>query len=642
MNDHKDFILVCISESKSNSIVIREAYELSLKENSKLIALYVSDKDKFQLKKDKGFLHENINLAERFGARVEIIYDDDVATQIINFAKLYKVKKIVIGKNQDDNKLFSLNKSIYDQVIKKSDRIDIYAISTNDKVVFNRFNEKNKFIINSIIGILILLFCTLFGYLFYYYGYSDSNIIMIYILGVFFIALITYDELISLISSIICVLAFNYYFTQPTLSLSVYNHDYIMTFIVLLFVSFSTSRLASHIRKNAENSSNMIYITKLLLETNQLLQTKISKDEIIETGCNQLSNLLKRNIIYYDLKNGNIQKPLVFKATEDSECNEEDYLEEEEIVKWVFMNNKNAGATTDYLPDAKFLYYSIRYNTNVYGVVGICLGKDRLDSVENKILLAILGDISLALEKEKILEDKNEANLKIKDEQLKTNLLRSISHDLRTPLTTIYGNSDILINNYSNLTDSMKLDLYKDIYDDSQWLLNLIENLLSVTRVEDGKTKLKIEPQMVEEVIDESLKHVNRDIKNHKIKIEIEDEYLMADMDVRLMIQVIINLIDNAIKYSDDGTYITIKAYKEDEKVVIKVMDNGQGIKDNDKEKIFQKFYSSNNKIIDSKRSIGLGLYLCKIIVDAHEGSIKVEDNKPKGSIFTITLKASN
>ena len=97
MNDHKDLILVCISESKSNSIVIREAYELSLKENSKLIALYVSDKDKFQLKKDKGFLQENINLAERFGARVEIIYDDDVATQIINFAKLYKVKKIVLS-----------------------------------------------------------------------------------------------------------------------------------------------------------------------------------------------------------------------------------------------------------------------------------------------------------------------------------------------------------------------------------------------------------------------------------------------------------------------------------------------------------------------------------------------------------------
>lgn len=635
----RDLILVCISESQSNSQVIKEANEIAQNEKAKLIALYVSDRDKFQKKKDNDYLQDNLSLAENMGAMVEIIYDDDIASQIVNFAKLYKVKKIVIGKNRNDFKLLSLNTSIYDQVVKKSDRIDIYAVPINDKVKTYGFKENKNISKDLLIAFIILAISTLIGYIFYDFGYSDANIIMIYILGVFFIAFVTYDELVSFISSVICVLAFNYCFTKPTLSLSVSNPEYIITFLVLLIVSFLTSKLASQIRKNAKNSSNMTYITKLLLETNQLLQTKISKHEIIETGCNQLSNLLNRNIVYYDIVDGEIQDPLIFK--DDFRDADKEFLKELEIVKWVFAKNKSAGAGTEYLPDAKYLYYAIRFNTSVYGVIGIHLGKDRLDSVENKILLAILGDMSLALEKEKILKDKNEANLRIKDEQLKTNLLRSISHDLRTPLTTIYGNSDILLNNSENLTETMKLGLYRDIYDDSQWLLNLIENLLSVTRVEEGKSKLKIEPQMVEEVIEEALKHVSRDKKNHNITVDIDDDYLMADMDVRLIIQVIINLVDNAIKYTFEGSSINIRAYQDANKVIIQVADNGKGIEDTDKKKIFQKFYSANNRIIDSKRSIGLGLYLCRIIVKAHGGEISVTDNIPSGSVFTMVLKAS-
>ncbi len=165
-------------------------------------------------------------------------------------------------------------------------------------------------------------------------------------------------------------------------------------------------------------------------------------------------------------------------------------------------------------------------------------------------------------------------------------------------------------------------------------------NILSITRVEEGRMKLKIEPQIVEEVIDEALKHINRDKRKHNINVDIEDEYLMANMDVRLIIQVIINLVDNAIKYTDEGSNILIKAFKKDENTIIQICDDGNGIRDNDKEKIFRKFYTSNDKISDNKRSIGLGLYLCKIIVEAHGGSIKVEDNKPKGAIFTFNLKA--
>lgn len=632
--------LVCLSPSPSNKKVIDEAYKLSENEGAKLVGLYVCPRRLTGDEKENKLLQENLDYAEKMGAMLEIIYADDVAGQIINFAKLHKIKRIILGKNIEEPNFYS-KKSICDQVLKASSKIDVYMVPVEGKFLirkFEKFDKDKSFFKDFLISILVLVAATLTGYLFSYLGFDESNVIMIYILGVFFIALITYNEYISMISSVLCVLAFNFYFTQPTMSLSFYNSSYLITFFVLLIVSFVTSRLASRIRKNAENSSKMIFVTELLLETNQLLQTKISKEEIIDTACSQLSSLLKRDIVYYDVEGEKLKEKKHFSAQNDLNMRNSD---EEEVAAWVLVNNKGAGAATRYLPSAKYQYFPLRIDTKVYGIVGIYLDKDRLDSVENKILLAILGDMSLALEKEKILKDKNEVALKVKDEQLKSNLLRSISHDLRTPLTTICGNSDILLHESNELSDQMKLSLYRDIYDDSQRLLNLIENLLSITKVEDGSMKLKMQAEMVEEVVDEALKHISRDKKNHKINFSLEDEYLMAKMDARLIIQVIINLIDNAIKYTKKDSTITIKAYKKDDYAFIEILDDGEGIRDEDKEKVFQKFYSvSKNKISDSRRSIGLGLYLCKIIVEAHGGKIWLEDNKPRGARFILSLKA--
>ncbi len=635
--EEKNTILVCISSSKSNSTVIKKANELSIKENAKLIALYISDKDSNNTSENS--LENNIDLAEKLGAMVEIIYSDDIANEIINFAKLYKVQKIVIGRNTNQKKI-KLRKSICDQVLEKSKKTDVYIVPVNEDIVISKPTKSKSSLKDYFISISVLILSTLLGLFFFSKKYDESNIIMIYILGNFIIALLTYNPFVSSLSSVISVLLFNFYFTEPRFSLQFYNKNYLVTFIVLFIVSFTTSRLASIIQKNSENSSNMIQITKVLLETNQLLQEKISKSEIIETSCMQLSNLLKREIVYYAIENNAISEPVSYTSEKSFENTNID-SNEKSTANFCFVTNKSCGASTRYISDSKYIYFPIRINTDVCGVLGIYLDKDRFNSVENKILLSIIGDMKLALEKEKIIRDKNEVALIAKNEELRANLLRSISHDLRTPLTTICGNSDILIHNSSNLTEDMKVNIYKDIYDDSIWLLNIIENLLYVTKIEDNNLKLKIEPQSVEEVIEEAVKHINRNKKNRKIHVDIKGDYLIADMDVRLIMQVIVNLLDNAIKYSDEQSDVYIEAYKDTDNVIIKVADNGYGIKDEDKDKVFQKFYTNSNTISDGKRSIGLGLYLCKVILKAHGGNITVTDNTPKGSVFIITLKSS-
>ena len=370
-------------------------------------------------------------------------------------------------------------------------------------------------------------------------------------------------------------------------------------------------------------------------------QSSYLENDVINSGCTILSKLLNRDIIYYPINNNELYDPTFIPAKKKSSI--EKYLTSNEkgVAQWVAIHNKHAGATTQYLPNSKCLYYAIRNNKIAYGVIGINLDNNRLTSIENRILLAILGEMTLSLNNIRSIKEKNEAILRVKNEQLRADLLRSISHDLRTPLTSIYGNADILLNDNNMLSDEKKKVLYGDIYDDALWLFNLVENLLSITKIEDGKMKLRIEPQMLEEVIETALKHVSRNKKYYQILINLKNEYLMADMDARLIIQVLINIIDNAIKYTPVGSLIEIIAYQKEKTVFVEIRDNGDGIPDEEKTNVFDKFYSLNKTVIDSKKSIGLGLSLCKSIIEAHGGTIFVTDNHPKGSIFTFTLPAT-
>ena len=245
-----------------------------------------------------------------------------------------------------------------------------------------------------------------------------------------------------------------------------------------------------------------------------------------------------------------------------------------------------------------------------------------------------------ALENERTAREKERAANLAKNEQLRANLLRSISHDLRTPLTSISGNASNLLSNGSSFDEETKNQLYQDIYDDSMWLISLVENLLSVTRLDEGRLNLNLTDDLVEDVITEAIAHVNRKSTEHSVTVQNMDDYLLARMDAKLMVQVIINIVDNAIKYTPKGSHIVIKSMKEDGKALISIADDGSGIPDEMKDRVFDMFYSGANSIADSRRSMGLGLSLCRSIVNAHGGTITLSDNVPHGAVFTIVLPA--
>ncbi|MCI6004700.1 MAG: DUF4118 domain-containing protein [Blautia sp.] len=483
----------------------------------------------------------------------------------------------------------------------------------------------------------ILIGATLLSLLFHQLGFTDANIIMVYILGVLLTSIATSHRVYSLVSSIASVFIFNYLFTVPRFSFAAYGTGYPVTFVVMFLTAFITGTFAIRYKEQARESAKIAHQTKVLFETDQLLTKAKDKEKILTVTAAQIVRLLNRNIVIFEAVDGKLSNLRSFQTKENREKSY-DITKEMATADWVLKNNHFAGATTDTFTDARFLYFALHVNDRVYGVVGIDVEDHPLDDSEHGILLSILGECALALENEKNAREKEAAAILAESEQLRANLLRTISHDLRTPLTSISGNASNLMSNGDRFDDETKQRLYADIYDDSMWLINLVENLLYATRIEEGRMILRTSTELLSDIVDEAVKYSRRKENSHNITVDCKDDMILVKADAKLIIQVIINLLDNAMKYTQPDSTIVITTCQAENMAEIVVTDDGPGISEEDKDKVFDKFYCGSNKIADSRRSLGLGLFLCKSIVEAHGGMISVEDNVPHGSIFRFTL----
>lgn len=638
-----EHILVCLSSAPSNAKIVRTAARMAAAFRGNFTALFVETPSFAGMgEEDKKRLRSNMRLAEQLGATIETVYGEDVPEQIAEFARLSGVSKIVVGRSSAKRRRIFGKPTLTERLADIAPNLDIHIIQDAAARGFYRAKRARKppslsiSLIDTVKSILILSLATLTGFVFSKLGFTEANIITVYILGVLITSVITKTRTYSLISSIVSVLVFNFFFTVPRFTFEAYDKGYPVTFAIMFIAALLTSSLAVKLKTQAKKSAQAAFRTKVLFDTNQLLQKARSDDEIITLTANQLIKLLDRDVVVFPVNGSELGEAHVFSAATGNN----DLISENEraVAAWVFRNNKHAGATTGTLGNAKCLYLSIRLGDTVYGVVGIHIDDIPLDSFENSVLLSILGECALALENSWNAREKEEAAVLAKNEQLRANLLRAISHDLRTPLTSISGNASNLLSNSAGFDEETKKQIYTDIYDDSMWLINLVENLLSVTRIEEGRMQLKLSTELMDEVITEALRHIDRKSVEHHITVESKDEFLLAKMDAKLIVQVIINIVDNAIKYTPAGSNIAIRTEKKNGFVAISIADNGPGIADEIKPRVFDMFFSGANQIADSRRSLGLGLSLCKSIITAHGGEISLRDNKPQGTIFYFTL----
>lgn len=617
-NNKTEHILVCISSSPSNPKVITAASEMAKVYNALFTALYI-ETSKTLTEDNKKRLYDNTQLAKQNGAKIVTVNGDDIPFQVSQYAKASRVTKIIVGRSGYKPSRFFTPPNFIDKLIGLTPDIEIYVIPDKAQKLYigQKHNEQFKLqkmpLKDALKSITVLIAVTLLSSIFRMLNIDEANIIMIYILAVVLIAYITDSKIFSIVSSLLSVIIFNFFFIIPYHSLEVYGSEYSVTFVIMFLVALFASSIAKKFKEQAELSSLKAYRTEVLLEMSQKLQQFGMKNEINEVTREQLKKLLNCNVDLFTNKN------------------------DEDIVNWVFDNNQQAGNTTENFSQSVNFYLPISNVNKVFAVVKI--EKNEISEFEKSLLIAMLRESALAYEKDAISQLKNELMIKNNQEELRSTLLRAISHDLRTPLTGISGYAELLLKNSSKITDNKKQEIYTDIYDDSIWLLNLVENLLSITRFDRNEITLKKESESVSDVISEALSHLGRKKDDFIVKTKIEDETLCAKMDGKLISQVIFNLVDNAMKYSPCNTTVTVGAKAVTDYIEISVEDEGNGIKDEDKEKIFDMFYTVNNSITDGRRGLGLGLALCKAVVEAHGGEIEIKDNSPKGTIFSFKLK---
>lgn len=645
----KEHILVCLSSSPSNERIVRMAEKMAQAFSGSLTALYVQTPGDADMNaEDTVRLQANMRLAQQLGAEIVTTHGEDVATQIAEYVRLSDVTKIVIGRSSVQRRHFWSEPTLTERLITLAPEVDIHIIP--DVEAYKNYRGKRLLTIRPafptawdlLLTIGILATATVIGWAFLRLGFANANIIMVYLLGVLLTSAFTSGYTCGVLSAFLSVILFNYFLTEPRLSLAAYGSKYPVTFAVMFTAALLTGTLAAKLKAHAQLSARDAYRTKLLFDMNRQLQKAETPDEVYQMTATQIQKLMQRDVLIYPAQGDALLVGNVYPADGSGPYSIPDTDQEQDVTQWVWQNRKRAGATTQNFPKAKRLYLAIRTGQQVFGVVGIPMEKQpQPDAFTSSVLFSILGECALALESLRNAEEKEKAAVLAKNEQLRANLLRSISHDLRTPLTSISGNADTLLHSYNVLDEPTRKQIFTDIYDDAQWLTGLVENLLSITKIADGSVKLRLSDQVVDDIVSEALRHIDRRSAEHHITVDCGDVPLLVRVDAGLIMQVLINLVNNAIKYTPAGSNIWVTAALREDAVEICVSDDGHGIPNELKERVFEMFFTGGNPIGDSRRSLGLGLTLCQAIIHAHHGEITLKDNSPHGCIFSFTVPLS-
>lgn len=644
-----EHVLVCISAAPSCPRIIRGAARMAAALRGPLSALYVETPASCDMDEaDRRRLLENMRLAQQMGAAVEQVAGEDIAFQIALFARTVGVTELVMGRSA--RSAWPGRRPLVDRLIACAPDLSIHIIP--DRRGPGRAGGAGR-VRRWARGVSgegasagqVVLTCALLGAAtaagacFRALGFDDASIISLYILSSLVCAVVTSGRMWPLLSSLASVALYNFFFVVPVGTLMAADRSYLVTFAIMLVAALVSSELTGRINRNARQSERITYRTRLLFETDKLMQRAEGTEAVIRIALEQLSRLLSRSVVFYPAQDGELGEARGMAP--DGRALDAAALSDFEraVASWVLANNKHAGATTDTLPEARGLYLAVRRADAVFGVVGILMEAEPLDAFENSIMLAIIGEAALALEGERRAREREEARVIAKNAQMRADLLRSLGHDLRTPLTTILGSASILCEDGGRLSPEHRLELAEAISSDARWLIDIVENLLTVTRLEDGGAHLNLTSELIEDILREAALHLSRRAAGHRIRVIPVEGILMARMDTDLVMQLLSNLIGNAIKYTPAGSAIELSARREGTKVRVLVADNGPGVPEEERERVFEQFHTiRDGGPVDSHRSLGLGLALCRSIVEAHGGTISVVGNEPHGAVFSFTL----
>jgi two-component system sensor histidine kinase KdpD len=636
-------IVVCISEDPRCAGLVRYAKRLADRLHGPWTALYIEGRRAVQLsEEERDRVADTLRLAETLGGEAVTLPagNRSIADDVIDYAHTQNVTQIIIGKSTRPRWFEMLHGSVVHDLVRRSGNISVHVIAGDQlpgqpipKKSLRTSEEKEAFELGPYFFATLAVVLALGAAELVNYWIGVENVDLVFLAAIVGIA-VRFGLLPSLFASVVSALCYNFFFLPPIYTLTIADPHNIAAFALFTLVAVIVSHVAARGRLQALTAQTRVRTVESLYSFSRKLAGTGTLDDVLWATAFQTAMMLQVRVVLLLPEKGMLRVKSGYPP--------EDMLDDADLAaaKWSFENNRAAGHGSDTLPGAKRLFLPMRTGRGAIGVIGIDSDKAGpwVTPDQRRLLDALADQGALAIERVQLVEDMDRVQRTAETERLRTALLTSISHDLKTPLASVLGSAGTLRDLGDKLTDSEKGDLLATVIEESERLNRFIANLLDMTRLESGAVTPKLAPHDVSEIIGSTLQRTTKILRNHSVRLDLATDVPMVSVDAVLFEQVLFNLLDNAAKYAASGTTVFIRTWGDRDSVVLQILDEGEGIPQDDLEHIFDKFYRVP-KADQIRPGTGLGLAISRGFVEAMHGTIIAANRSDRrGAVFTIRL----
>jgi two-component system, OmpR family, sensor histidine kinase KdpD len=626
-------VLVCVGATPYSTRLVRAAKRMADQLGAEWIAATVETPAHRRLPPEaRDAVVQTLRLAEQLGAQTITLTGATMSEALLAYARDGNVTKIVVGKPTRTRWQRFVFGSIVDALVQGSGDIDIYVISggredgTPVAPMRRRVLPTDWPAYGQAAGVVALAT----GVSWLLAPVSElSNIVMVYLLGIVIVAMRT-GRGPSLLAAVLSVAAFDFFFVPPYFTLAVTDARYLFTFLVMLIVGLVISSLTVRTRAQAEAAEHREQRTAALYAMSRELAGTRGLDDLVAIAVRHIAEVFRTQVVVLVPGSGATLTP-AGGGQFDLDANEL------AVGRWVYEHRQPAGLGTNTLPGSSALYVPLIGSTGAVGVLGVRPSDPHAMDVPERLhqLETFAAQTALALERARLATEAQEAEVRIETERLRNSLLSSVSHDLRTPLAAITGAVTTILDGGSRLEAATRQELLESVRDEAERLNRLVQNLLEMTRLESGAVQLRRELHPIEEVIGAALGRFASQFGTRRVTTRVPSDLPLVAIDDVLVEQVLVNLLDNTLKYTPPTSPIDIIATAGDRNVTVEIADHGPGLPPGEEGKVFDKFYRAH---AIGGRGAGLGLAICRGIVRAHGGRIWAQNLPGGGVAFLFTL----
>lgn len=622
-------LLACVGSGPNADKLVRGAHELATTLGVEWTAAHVDRPVSLALR-DTQRVSETLRLAEQLGAEIVRLSGEHAAYEILRYARERDVGKVLVGRSLQPRWARLLRPSFLENLLAGDPAVDVYVVSNGSRGEAALIRIRRRFDWRAMAAAAVATALTTAFVLTAFGQTHVSDAVMLYLLCVVLVSL-RFGQGAALLTVLFSVVALDLLFIEPYFSFTVADPRDGVTLAVMFVVALVIASLTKRVRDQAETARNREVRTAVLYAMSRELAGTTGIELMLRIAARHMHDAFECTIAVLLPDSGGLRSAVHSPRT--FEIDDHDRI----VAEWVWQRERAAGWGTDEFPTARALFLLLRGSRGKVGILALKPPRERqLDAGILQLVRTFAAQLGSALERGQLAEAAHRAEVQIETERLRSSLLSAVSHDLRTPLGVITGATSTLLQDDQYLDPEARRELLESAHEEAERLNRLVGNLLDMTRVASGALRPKKEWHPLDEIVGVALNRLEERLTGREVTVSLPVDLPPLPIDAVLIEQVLINLLENALKYTPPGSPISISAVHEGEGIQIDVADRGPGVIERERNLIFDKFYRSKPDVSDG--GAGLGLAICHGVVAAHGGRIWVEAREAGGANFRFWL----